>query len=72
MSDRKLQPEMPVAFVSANGRIHCGRHEYTSGDCVDVQIDGVWHATRIEYDGRGYYSIDHLPLIGNPVRPSKD
>lgn len=60
------------AYLNDTGRIQCGRHEFRSGDCVDVLIGGDWKSTRIEHNGESYYSIDHLPLVGHPVRYSED
>jgi hypothetical protein len=59
-----------TAVVNDRGRIECGRYEFSSGDVVDVLIDGTWHITRIEFDfsGQQYYSVDGLPLIGHVIR----
>lgn len=67
-----VSPPAAVAYRNATGRIQCGQHEFTSGSCVDVLIRGRWLPTRIEHNGREYYSVDKLPLIDNPVRWSKD
>jgi len=58
--------------LNERGRIECGRHEFTSGDVVDVAINGTWQVTRIEFDfGRQrYYSVDGLQLVGHPIRPA--
>jgi hypothetical protein len=62
------------AVVNARGRIECGRYEFSSGDVVDVLIDGTWHITRIEFnfDEKRYYSVDGLPLIGHAIRYAAD
>lgn len=57
------------AFLNQNDRIECNGVEFTSGDIVDVFIDGVWQTTRIEFD-QTYYSIDGFKLLGNPVKPT--
>lgn len=61
-----------VAYINDTGRIQCGRYEFTSGDCVDVLINGKWIPTRIEHNGRNYYSVDRLPLVDHSVRYSED
>lgn len=55
------------AFLNQNDRIECNGVEFTSGDVVEVLINGVWQITRIEF-AQGYYSVDGLELLGNPVR----
>lgn len=72
MSLKASTTPQDVAYVNDTGRIQCGRHEFTSGDCVDVLINGKWIPTRIEHNGRNYYSIDRLPLVDHPVRYSED
>lgn len=59
------------AIKNAIGRIECNGIEFTSGNVVEVLIDGKWLETRIEHNGRDYYSIDNYQLIGNQVRYSQ-
>lgn len=63
-----------IAHVNARGRIQCGPHEFSSGQVVDVLIGGAWHTTRIEFDfdGKRYYSVDDLPLVGHAIRYAED
>ncbi|EOZ8645551.1 DUF5348 domain-containing protein [Acinetobacter baumannii] len=56
------------AIKNAYGRIECNGTEFTSGDVVEVLIDDKWMETRIEHNGRDYYSIHNYQLIGNEVR----
>ncbi|QIT20001.1 DUF5348 domain-containing protein [Acinetobacter pittii] len=61
------------AVKNAYDRIECNGVEFTSGDVVQVLINGEWLLTRIEHNGREYYSIDGYQLIGNPVKyPNQD
>lgn len=60
-----------LAIINTNGRIECDGIEFTSGNVVEVLIDGKWLETRIEHNGRDYYSIDNYQLIGNQVRYSQ-
>ena len=64
--------EPSLAYLNENGRVCCGRHEFTSGDCVDVLIKDAWISTRIEHNGRAYYSVDGLPLVGHAIRYAPD
>jgi hypothetical protein len=40
-----------------------GRYElatgyyFTSGEPIEVFVDGKWHKTRIEHNGRDYYAV---------------
>lgn len=58
------------AFINDRGRIECHGTEFSSGNVVEVLIDGTWKLTRIEFDfeHKRYYSVDALPLVGNQVR----
>jgi len=59
------------AFLNQNDRIECNGVEFTSGDVVEVLINGVWQITRIEF-AQGYYSVDGFKLLGNPVKMARN
>lgn len=59
------------AFMNQNKRIECNGVEFTSGDMVEVLIDGEWLETRIEHNGREYYSVDGYELLGRSVQYSR-
>lgn len=44
--------------------------ELTSGERIEIKVDGVWKLTRIEYNQsqKDYYSIDGYELDGAYVR----
>lgn len=56
------------AYFNSSDRIECNGTEFTSGDVVIVYLDGTWKETRIEHNGREYYSVKGYQLIGNPVK----
>lgn len=60
-----------VAEKNSIGRIECNGVEFTSGDLVEVFINGEWLETRIEHNGRDYYSVHGYQLLGNEVRYSQ-
>jgi hypothetical protein len=43
-------------------------HEFTSGDIVEVYIDGKWQRTTIESRKGGYYLTNDYPIDGAIVR----
>lgn len=43
-------------------------HELTSGDVVDVLVDGKWETTRIESSMKKYYLVNGYPIEGAEVR----
>ena len=43
-------------------------HELTSGDVVEVQIDGKWVRTSVECSKDGYYLTNGSPIDGAFVR----
>jgi hypothetical protein len=34
-----------------------GSVELTSGSVIEICVAGIWHRTRVEHDGRDYYSV---------------
>jgi len=60
-----------VAEKNSRERIECNGVEFTSGDLVEVCINGEWLETRIEHNGRDYYSVHGYQLLGNEVRYSQ-
>lgn len=59
------------AEINRIGRIECNGVEFTSGDVVEVFINDEWLETRIEHNGREYYSVHGYQLLGNEVRYSQ-
>jgi hypothetical protein len=52
----------------SNGR-YAIYHELTSGDVVEVYLDGKWVRTSIEYSkDDGYYITNGCPIDGATVR----
>lgn len=43
-------------------------HELTSGDVVDVLIDGKWESTRVECSMKKYYFVNEYPIESAIVR----
>lgn len=58
------------AYFNDRERIECNGIEFSSGDVVEVLINGDWLVTRIEHNGYEYYSVDGYQLIGNEVKPA--
>lgn len=54
--------------LNASDRFECTGIEFGSGSVVEVYLNGEWCKTRIEFGSGRYFSIDDLPLLGNPVR----
>lgn len=59
---------MDVCKLNKYDRLVCDGIEFGSGSVVEVYLNGTWWKTRIEYASGQYFSIDDLPLLGNPVR----
>jgi len=58
---------------SSNGRYAIDgneNHQLTSGDCVEVNIDGVWEQTRVEFShqDKDYFLVNGYPIDGAVVR----
>jgi len=51
----------------SNGR-YAIYHELTSGDVVEVFLDGKWVRTSIEHSKDGYYITNGCPIDGATVR----
>jgi uncharacterized cupin superfamily protein len=43
-------------------------HELTSGDVVQVLVDGKWETTRVESSMKKYYLVNGCPIEGAEVR----
>lgn len=43
-------------------------YELTSGDVVEVLIDGKWETTRVESSMKNYYFVNEYPIEGAEVR----
>lgn len=43
-------------------------HELTSGDCVEVLVDGIWQQTRVESSRGQYYLTNGQPIDGAMIR----
>lgn len=61
---------MEPSYLNNLGRLECEGMEFTSGDVVEVCINGSWKVTRIEFNNNqgGYYSVDGYQLLGCPIR----
>lgn len=60
-------------FLTDTGRyaIHYGKeiyHELTSGDVVEVLIEGIWETTRVECSMKQYYFVNGYPIDSAIVR----
>jgi len=64
---KQLEPFMKLARINERGRIQCGNIEFSSGNEVEVYIDGKWRQTRIEHNGSEYYSVDGFDLVGHQI-----
>lgn len=54
-------------FLQENGR-YAVHYELTSGDCVEVLINGKWVKTRIESSRGEYYLVNDFPIDGATIR----
>lgn len=52
---------------NVNGR-YAVHYELTSGDCVEVLVDGVWQQTRVESSKGQYYLTNGHPIDGAMIR----
>lgn len=43
-------------------------HELTSGDVVQVLVDGKWETTRVESSMKKYYFVNGYPIEGAVVK----
>jgi hypothetical protein len=53
--------------LQENGR-YAIHYELTSGDCVEVLVDGNWEKTRVESSKGEYYLINGFPIEGATIR----
>ena len=55
----------------SNGR-YAIYHEFTSGDVVEVEVNGKWVRSSIECSKDGYYLTNFYPIDGAVVRTVSD
>jgi hypothetical protein len=53
--------------LQENGR-YAVHYELTSGDCIEVFIDGQWQKTTVESSKGKYYLTNGQPIDGATVR----
>lgn len=53
--------------IQENGR-YAIHHELTSGDCVEVLVDGKWLKTSVEATKGEYYLANGYPIDGAIIR----
>lgn len=70
-NENTLKVRELLSKINDCGKIECDSVVFSSGDVVQVLVQGKFQDTRIEHNGKEYYSVDGYNLLNTFIKLKK-